>query len=211
MDSINHTKKIFCVGLTGGIGSGKTTVANAFAKLGVPIIDADQIAHDITNPEKPAYQKIIAHFGKSILQPNNAIDRKKLRELIFNQPTERQWLENTLHPLIRSEMKKIISTITSPYCICVIPLLAESTGIDFIDRVLVVNASLEKQISRAQLRDKATAEQIKKMINAQAHQTKRLKIADDIIQNEDDNIASLDMQIHSLHQQYLSLAKQNML
>jgi len=194
--------KPLCIGLTGGIGSGKTTVANLFVKLGVPIIDADVIAHEITKPNQMAYQKIIDHFGKNILNPDQAINRKKLREIIFENIQEKKWLENLLHPLIRQVMRDQIKKIKAPYCICVIPLLAESTGIDFIHRVLVIDTPLEMQIERAKKRDAATEHEIQKIMDAQADQHSRLKIADDVLVN-DGNLKVLEDKINDLHQQYL--------
>lgn len=192
------------IGLTGGIGSGKTTVANIFAKLGVPIIDADVIAHQITTPNDNAYNDIIQHFGKTILNPDSTIDRKKLRHIIFENRIEKKWLENLLHPIILSAMKNEIKKVKTPYCICVIPLLAESSGIDFVDRVLVVDSPLEKQLLRAKQRDDTTNEMIQKIIDSQANQATRLKIADDVLINDGDLI-ELEKKISALHRYYLTL------
>src|SRR3990167_1529744 len=155
------------VGLTGGIGSGKTTVAHLFEKLGVPNIDADEIAHRLTRPNEIAYDDIIKHFGVCILNDDKTINRKKLSVIIFENPAEKKWLENLLHPLIRAKMKNAIQKIKSPYCICVIPLLTESSGIDFIDRVLVVDSSPEKQLLRAAKRDQVSAERVQKIMDLQ--------------------------------------------
>lgn len=193
-------KKPFCVGLTGGIGSGKTTATNFFKQFGVPIVDADEIAHALTDVNEIGYQKIVAHFGTEILE-NNKIDRKKLRTIIFNNPVEKKWLENCLHPLIREKMREAIDQIKSPYCICVIPLLAESNSIDFIDRVLVIDTPIDLQIARAKKRDNATEDDIKKIMDAQASQVKRLKIADDVLTNDSD-LKSLEKKIQRLHKQY---------
>lgn len=201
MDAVKSTA--FCIGLTGGIGSGKTTVANFFAKLGVPIIDADDIAHQITKPHALAYRTIVTHFGKQILNDDNTIDRRKLRHLIFENPAEKKWLENELHPLIRQTMRQKIQQIEFPYCICVIPLLTESNDIEFIDRVLVVDSPMTIQIERAKKRDNATAEDIQKIINSQSSRFTRLKMADDVIVNDGDIIA-LENKVFSLHQAYLT-------
>jgi leader peptidase (prepilin peptidase)/N-methyltransferase len=201
MDCTMRTVKPLCIGLTGGIGSGKTTVANFFKALGVPIIDADEIAHALTATDAIGYEKIVAHFGPDILV-NKIIDRKKLREIVFNNPAEKKWLENCLHPLIRTQMRDAINAVKYPYCICVIPLLTESTGIDFIDRILVIDTPIDLQIARAKKRDSATAADIQKIINAQASQKKRLAIADDVVINDGD-LKSLEQKAYALHAQYL--------
>lgn len=192
------------VGLTGGIGSGKTTVAHLFEKLGVPIIDADEIAHRLTRPNEIAYDDIIKHFGVCILNDDKTINRKKLSVIIFENPAEKKWLENLLHPLIRAKMKNAIQKIKSPYCICVIPLLTESSGIDFIDRVLVVDSSPEQQLLRAAKRDQVSAERVQKIMDLQANKTARLAIADDVLMNDGD-LAALEKKVMALHQQYLLL------
>lgn len=195
--------KPFCIGLTGGIGSGKSAVANFFKKLNVPIIDSDVIAHQLTEKNRIAYKNIVSHFGKNILNRDETINRKLLRDIIFQNPTEKKWLENLLHPMIRQTMFDALQKTTAPYCICVIPLLTESAGIDFIDRVLVVDTPVEIQIDRAKKRDSATEEHIKKIIASQADQMDRLKIADDVIVNNED-LNSLENKVCRLHKKYLS-------
>ncbi len=197
------TKKPFCVALTGGIASGKTTVSTLFSELGVPVIDADVIAHQLTQKNSDAYHHILTHFGQVILNNDKTLNRKKLRERVFDNPAEKKWLENLLHPLIREKMKTDISHVTYPYCICVIPLLAESKGIDFIDRILVIETPTDMQIKRATERDQSSADLIKTMINAQAKSDERLKIANDVLENKND-IDSLKKQVVELHKQYLS-------
>lgn len=192
------------IGLTGGIGSGKTTVANLFAEWGIPIIDADDIARRITEPHEMAYEKIVSHFGKNILDSNQKINRKQLREIIFNNAVEKKWLEDLLHPLIRHAMHEKIKTISAPYCICVIPLLAESSDIDFINRVLVVHTPLQLQLSRAKNRDNATESDIQKIIASQANDATRLTIADDVIENTGD-LVSLQQKVFALHRSYLQI------
>ena len=188
---------ILTIGLTGGIGSGKSTVADFFKRLNVPVIDADVISHELTAPQTEIYQKIVKHFGN--------IDRKQLRDIIFSNSIEKKWLEDLLHPEIRKIMKEKIANIKSPYCICVIPLLAESASIDFIDRVLVVESSSELQIARAKVRDNTTTDSIKAILASQACDLLRRKIADDIISNNGD-LAALKKQVLELHALYLSLA-----
>lgn len=192
------------VGLTGGMGSGKSTVADFFKKYGAPIIDADQIAHALTKKNTFSYQKIITHFGKNILQDDYNIDRKKLREIIFSNASEKKWLEDFLHPLIREKMQLDMKKLNTPYCICVIPLLTESKKIDFIDRILVIDAPLDTQIARAKKRDRAKKTDIQKIIDAQVSRSARLKIADDIITNISD-LQSLEKQVKQLHEKYLAL------
>lgn len=203
MDTVKRNP--FCVALTGGIASGKTTVSNLFAELGVPIIDADIIAHQLTQKNADAYHQIVAHFGQIILNNDNTLNRKKLRELVFENPAEKVWLEHLLHPLIREKIKLAINHVTYPYCICVIPLLAESTGIDFIDRVLVIDTPIEIQIKRASTRDQSSTDQIEKIIDTQASSASRLKIANDVLDNRND-IGSLKKEIEELHKKYLALA-----
>lgn len=193
---------MFVIGLTGGIASGKTTVAHFFKALGISIIDADAISHQLTQPHTMAYQKIVAHFGLSILKKDETLNRKKLRRIIFQNKTQRKWLENLLHPLIRQTMTAEIKKATSPYCICVIPLLVESRGIDFIDRILLVEAPLDLQIIRAKERDATNAKAIQKIIDAQASQAEKRKIANDILMNDAD-LLSLEKKVQQLHQQYL--------
>ncbi|OGT43557.1 MAG: dephospho-CoA kinase [Gammaproteobacteria bacterium RIFCSPHIGHO2_12_FULL_40_19] len=194
--------KPVCIGLTGGIGSGKSTVADFFKKHNVPVIDADIIAHQITEKNAVAYDSIVSHFGKTILNPDQTINRKQLRDIIFQNLSEKKWLENLLHPMIRKTMRDALQTIQTSYCICVIPLLTESSGIDFIDRVLVIDTPIEIQIDRAKKRDCATEESIQKIIDSQASEQARLKIADDIIINDSD-LKSLEEQVDKLHRYYI--------
>lgn len=194
------------IGLTGGIGSGKTTVANFFAELGITVIDTDQLARDVVAPDMPAFQKILVHFGKHILNAAGQLDRKKLRSIIFNDPQQKLWLEKLLHPLIRAEMKTAITNAKSPYCIAVIPLLAETEPNPIIDHVLVVDAFEDQQIERAIKRDQMTPEQIMAIMKTQVNREKRLSIANDVIYN-DKNLEHLKQQVLELHHKYLKLAE----
>lgn len=200
MATLNH--KPYCVGLTGGIATGKTTVSHLFSKLGVPIIDADIIARELTEINTDAYHQIHAHFGDAVINNDKTLNRKIVRDLIFENASQKKWLENLLHPLIRKKIKEAIANVAYPYCICVIPLLVESQPIDFIDRVLVVTAPEAMQIARATSRDQSEADQIKKIIHAQAESDSRLKIADDVIYNND-NIDQLEARVLKLHDRYL--------
>ena len=194
------------IGLTGGIGSGKSTVAQLFAERGVPIVDADVIAREITQPNTPAWTKIIHYFGKTILLENNALDRTKLRHLIFNDPDQRLWLENLLHPLIRKEIEQRINEMTAPYCIAVIPLLIEVKPYAFINRILVVDVPHALQIERVAIRDKSEKSHIDAILKTQISRQQRLAHADDIITN-DGTLTDLIPQVETLHQRYLALSK----
>lgn len=195
------------VGLTGGIGSGKTTVANMFAALGTPIIDADLVAREVTQPGSPALDTINAHFEQNVLKPDGSLDRAALRRIIFDHPSERIWLEALLHPIIRSEIERQTKQFSSPYCIVVIPLLFESKGnYPFIQRVIVVDAPEAAQIARVTTRDSATAEHVSAIMDAQMDRAARLSHADDVINNEG-SIASVEAQVLKLHKFYLGLSQ----
>lgn len=194
------------IGLTGGIGSGKSTVAKFFAELGVDIIDTDQLAREVVEPKTKGLEQIVAHFGEQILDASHSLNRKKLREIVFNDPTERIWLEHLLHPMIREKTREYAQKATSSYCIVVIPLLVESSiSNPLINRILVVDAPEAEQIERTQQRDQLPREQIEAVLQAQANRAKRLAAADDIILNDQD-LAYLKQQVLNLHQQYLQLA-----
>jgi dephospho-CoA kinase len=194
------------IGLTGGIGSGKSTVAQFFKQRGVEIIDADEVAREMVNPGRLAYQKIIAHFGKDILK-DNQMDREKLRNLIFTYPRERRWLESLLHPLIYTEILKRAQNTTALYTIVVIPLLFETSdtiSYDFLHRILTIDLPKKLQLRRTLARDKNTAELIRKILKTQISRKERLKKADDIIVN-DSSKEELEKRVEKLHQFYLSL------
>lgn len=192
------------IGLTGGIGSGKSTVANLFADKGIDIIDTDQLARDITQPDKPAYQQIVAKFGPDILLPDHTLNRAKLRKIIFADDQQRIWLEKLLHPLIREELNQRIQSVNSPYCIIVIPLLIETSPYPFINRILVVDARKDQQLDRAATRDNQSGGEIYTILNKQASRRERLKAADDVISNVG-TIEDLIGQVDALHRFYLSL------
>ena len=196
------------IGLTGGVGSGKSTVARCFAKRHIDVIDADQIAHELTQPATDITNAIIAHFGATITSESSKIDRARLRQVVFDQPDQRQWLEQLLHPAIRDRMQQMIDQATSSYCILVIPLLIEA-GVSrkMIDRILVVDVPESMQIERTCQRDQLSKEQVRKIMLSQSTREQRLVAADDIINNENDLIA-LDKQVQQLHQTYIKLARQ---
>jgi len=193
------------IGLTGGIGSGKSTVSRLFANHHVPIIDADEIARKLTQPNHPAYKKIIDHFGKAITTENHELDRKKLRLLIFENQKEKIWLEQLLHPMIQKQIQDDIKQLTFPYCIIVIPLLLETESYQFIDRILVVDAEEPLQIERVTARDGMAITHIKAILESQVPRHHRITKAHEIILNNG-KIEDLDHQVEQLHLQYLKLA-----
>jgi len=193
------------VGLTGGIGSGKSTVADLFAKHHVPIIDADQIARDLTQPNQHALGLIVAHFGSPILNLDGTLDRRQLRTLIFNDTAARRWLESLLHPLIEDEIKNKIKSLSANYCIAVIPLLLEVGPYPFIDRILVIDTDPDLQIERVMKRDHLPACDVQAMLNSQINFSERLTRADDIIINRG-NLDKLVEQVNLLHEKYIKLS-----
>ena len=198
-------KHPYTVALTGGIASGKTLISDEFAKLGVPVIDTDVIAHQIVEPGQPALKEIESVFGSTIIADDRRLKRQALRALIFSDPLEREKLESILHPRIRQEAGKTIAEVTYAYCILVIPLLAESGAYPNIDRVLLVDVEPDTQISRLMARDNASEEQARQALASQANRAQRLKIADDIL----DNSGSLEQArnaVVQLHRKYLQLA-----
>lgn len=190
------------IGLTGGIGAGKSTVANLFAERGVPIIDADVIARELVLPKQPALMKIVNHFGPSILSSDGMLNRAQLRQIIFTDMKEREWLEKLLHPLIKKAIQAQIKRLTAPYCIAVIPLLFEVKPYPFINRILVVDATREIQRQRVDARDHS--HELEAIINAQLSREQKLARADDVITNNG-TIADLIPQIDKLHSVYQHL------
>ncbi len=190
------------VGLTGGIGSGKTTVSDRLEELGVTVIDADRIAHELTRAGQPALRAIVCKFGDTVLTPNGELDRERLRDIVFRAPARRQILERILHPQIRAEMARRIRDVNDPYCVLAIPLLAETGPHRLVDRVLVVDASDHKRRLWLKSRSGLDNDQITAIFAAQASREKRLAIADDILVNDDD-IGTLIRQVNALHQKYL--------
>ena len=194
------------IGLTGGIGSGKSTVAKMFVTLGVPVIDMDQIARQVVEPGQTALTQITHEFGASILDADGRLNRRKLRELIFESVENRRSLEAILHPLIRQETQRQISKLDAAYCIVVIPLLLESNQRSLIDRILVVDVPEALQITRTMQRDHVSTSDVQKILAAQVNRSSRLAAADDVI----DNSAGLEqvrIRVAELDQQYRSLAR----
>lgn len=193
------------IGLTGGIASGKSLVAAAFSKLAIAIIDADVIARELVVPGQAGYFKIVEHFGDGILQADGGIDRRALRELIFQNSSERRWLEDLLHPLIRQELTRGAAQAQSPYCILVIPLLTDRQTYPIINRVLLVDAPEHLQLRRVQARDQISLMQAKAILTAQSPREARLALADDIIIN-DGEVGHVQAQVLRLHERYLNEA-----
>lgn len=193
------------IGLTGGIGSGKTTVANLFAKYGIDLIDADIIAREVVAPNTQGLNAIVNKLGHSILLNDGTLDRSQLRAAIFSDPSLKDWLNQLLHPLIREKMLADIKQATSPYCLLIVPLMVENNLQTMTDRLLVVDVDQQTQIMRTQQRDNVSLEQIKSILSSQASRQQRLDAADDIICNNGDDQALLT-QVKHLHQQYLALA-----
>lgn len=195
----------FCVGLTGGIGCGKSTVAEAFAQHGIDIIDADVMAREVVKPGTPGLAALIDRFGEGILDSAGALDRQALRTQIFAEPKAREDVESLLHPLIWAAMRNAHAEAKSPYCIMAIPLLIESGNLKRVDRILVVDCPRELQIQRAMQRDHASRQQIEAILAAQVSREQRLAAADDVLDNSG-SPQDLRTKISQLHQQYLQNA-----
>jgi dephospho-CoA kinase len=196
------------IGLTGGIACGKSLVSKLFAGYGVPIIDADQIAHELVQTKKPALATIAQVFGHDILNTDGSLNRAKLRELIFADAKQRQRLEAILHPLvyanINAQLEQLIKCNCHTYCIISIPLLVENQRQFDFDRVLVVDCSTEQQRQRLQQRNQFDAKMIAQMLAAQAEREQRLAVADDVIINDQD-LEYLRIQVHKLHLYYCKM------
>lgn len=191
------------IGLTGGIGSGKTAVSDTFKSLGIDIVDADVSSRRVVEKGQPALDDIQAHFGDDILDSENNLDRAKLREIIFKNPQERVWLEKLLHPKIAEHIKDQLESSNSPYCLLVSPLLLETEQKSYCSFVLVVDVPEESQIARTAKRDGVSEEQVKNIISAQIDREKRLEQADEIIIN-DGSMEELKEKVMVLHTKYLS-------
>jgi dephospho-CoA kinase len=197
----------YTVALTGGIGSGKSTVADAFASLGINVIDADIIARQVVEPGAPALQAIVSRFGADMSLANGSLNRRQLRERIFTHAAEKSWLNALLHPLIQQETQRQMQQATSPYVLWVVPLLVENQLWQKADRVLVVDVSEETQLKRTMYRDNVSEAHAKQILAAQVTREQRLAVADDVIDNNGapDAIA---LDVARLHARYLKLAQQ---
>lgn len=200
----NPAFKPWILGLTGGIGSGKSAAAQHFIDLGAPLVDADNAARWVVEPGRPALAKIVEHFGAQVLQANGELDRSALRRLIFQDPEQRRWLETLLHPLIGQEIISYLARAESPYAILVSPLLVESGQYKMTQRVLVIDAPEQLQIQRTMQRDSTSEEQVQAILKAQASREQRLSHADDVLINDRDP-AWLKSEVERLHHFYLTL------
>lgn len=197
---------MYCVGLTGGIASGKTTVSDAFADLGIQIIDTDVIAREVVQLGSYCLNEVTKRYGNDILESDGSLARKKLRDIIFQRPEERIWVEKLMHPVIAQKTREQISSALSPYAILSSPLLIESPDIEIVDCVLVVDIPESLQLSRTLKRDDVSESQVKNTIKSQLSRKKRLTKADDIIDNSASKEQTLK-QVLTLHESYLELAK----
>ncbi|MGC2036481.1 dephospho-CoA kinase [Paraburkholderia caledonica] len=199
---------MFVVGLTGGIGSGKSTVADLFAAHGVPLVDTDLIAHRITAPHGMAMPPIAAEFGNEFVAADGSLDRARMRTLVFSDDAARKRLENITHPLIRAETEREQREATGPYVIVVVPLLVESGSWKTrVNRVLAVDCSVETQISRVMNRNGFSRGQVLAIIARQATREARLAAADDVIVNDNAPLSALEAQVEAQHRAYLALAR----
>lgn len=193
------------VGLTGGIGSGKSTVSSIFSGLGVPVIDADQIARSLVEPGTDALSKLTAHFGEEILNQGQ-LDRRRLRELIFTDEAAKKWVEALLHPLVKREILSRADQQDSAYVVLEIPLLFEAGYQNLLDRVLVIDVPPALQVDRVVSRDEVPQSQVESVIRAQISAKARLKQANDVIDNTG-SLEQLREQVESLHRKYLEMAR----
>ncbi|MNX27038.1 Dephospho-CoA kinase [compost metagenome] len=199
---------MYVVAITGGIGSGKTTVANQFAALGIEVVDADLIAREVVEPGTPALTAIASHFGPGILDEQGRLDRRALRERIFSDPAAKSWLNALLHPIIRSEMLRQCAAANSPYCLLVVPLLVENRLTELADRVLVIDVDEATQIERTCRRDGVSREQAQAILASQASRSERLAMADDVLDNQSGTTETIRERILALHETYLAFASQ---
>ncbi|KFE56763.1 dephospho-CoA kinase [Pseudomonas syringae] len=196
--------KPWILGLTGGIGSGKSAAAQCFIDLGIHVVDADHAARWVVEPGRPALPLIAEHFGPTVLQADGTLNRSALRGLIFENPEQRRWLEALLHPLIGKEIQRDLASAHSPYAILVSPLLIESGQWKMTRRILVIDAPQQLQVERTMLRDNSSQEQVQAILKAQASREERLSRADDVLVNDRDH-AWLKSEVERLHHFYLTL------
>lgn len=197
----------FIIGLTGGIGSGKTTVSDQLAQYGIDIVDADIVAREVVAKDSDALNSIVEHFGTSILNEDKSLNRSALRSLIFQHEHEKQWLNNLLHPLIRQQLLDKLATAESEYAVLSAPLLFEN-GLDkYTDRTLLIDIEQDAQISRSIKRDNSNETQIRAIINSQMPRQKKCSLADDIINNTTLTFSQLHDKVKEIHLKYVKLAQ----
>jgi len=195
------------IGLTGGIGSGKTTITNYFEALGIDIIDADLIAREVVAVNSPALKEIALYFGKDYIQADGQLNRALLRRRIFNNDVDKKWLNKLLHPLIRSNIISQTKQAKSPYCILVAPLLIENNLLTMVDRVLVVDVSESTQITRTMTRDNISLQEVNAILASQTNRTARLEVANEVINNDNTCLEEIKNLVLSLDKKYLALTK----
>jgi dephospho-CoA kinase len=193
------------IGLTGGIASGKSTVAECFVELGIPVINADQVARAVVAKGQPGLAAVVDRFGPSVLGPDGELDRRALRNLIFSDTALRKALEQILHPLIQADMERRAAKVTAPYLVMEIPLLIEGGKLDRVDRILVVDVDENTQLERVMARDSSSNAQARAILAAQASRADRLKAADDVLNNSG-SVADLRRAVENLHARYLEIA-----
>lgn len=197
----------FCIGLTGGVGSGKTSAARIFQELGAAVVDTDEIAHDLTRPGGAAVTAIRSEFGADYVAADGGLDRAKMRRLVFTDPVARKKLETILHPLIRRDSQARIAAAQQPYVLVVVPLLLETGAYrELIGRVLVIDCDEERQIARAMKRSALSNDEVRAIMAAQLPRAKRLAAADDVLHNDAD-LEALRRQTEALHEKYATLAR----
>jgi len=194
------------IGLTGGIGSGKSAAANFFHSEGVTVLDADQLAREVIEQNTPGFQSIVNYFGSDIIGEDGSIDRAKLRQEIFDDKEKKKAIESIIHPLVRDLMAERIAASTSPYSIIMVPLIFETNSMSAYNRILVIDCDTKLQLERATLRDNNSSEQIQKILDSQCSRTERLSIANDVIPNND-TLENLKTRSLAMHKFYLGLCK----
>lgn len=199
-------ERLRVVGLTGGIGSGKTAASDCFAALGIEVVDADQVARQVVEPGSPALAAIHEHFGDRAVQDDGTLDRSALREIIFHDKAEKHWLEALLHPLIRAEIERQLHGSRSAYSLLVSPLLLETGQDALVDRVLLIDVPEALQLARTRERDQSSEETVRAIMDSQMSREQRRERADDIIVNDGD-LAQLQSRVREMHEQYCEAAR----
>ena len=197
---------MWVLGLTGGIGSGKTAASDYLAEKGIAVVDADVVAREVVEPQQPAWQAIADRYGKDVLLSDQSLNRPWLRQKVFSEPEERQWLESQTHPRIRDSIINQLQQAESPYAVLVSPLLFESGQFQLTQHTLLIDVPVELQVQRACKRDSNNEEQIRNIIAAQMSRDEKRAKANDIADNSND-LSHLYQQLDSLHQTYLKLAQ----
>lgn len=196
---------MYVVGLTGGIGSGKSAVSRRLEAQGIEVVDADVVAREVVEPGEPALARISSRFGESVLDESGALDRRALREIVFSDEKQRTWLENLLHPLIRDRILQQLEAAQSAYTVLVSPLLLETDQHLLVNHTVVVDVEEDQQISRTANRDNSSPEQVKAILAAQMKRDERLRRADSVLDNRGD-LSQLEQQVDTLHQTLLKAA-----